>query len=236
MKILGIISKWIFILCLPVLLLSSSIDWAANSLWLYNYGSYKYNVRQTLVNSGIEINDTELESYYSGLISYFNSGEEYYNFSTVKHDLPFDILTTEEVIHFRDVKGLIRLDYRLLAGTLAYVLSYTGVCLLWRKRQYWQRLAWGVVIGSGITLGMILALGLGMLFDFGPLFYRFHLLFFSNNFWSVEGYQLLLFPERFFYDAALFCALATATGAVVLGTIAGWYLWLARSRATSPAG
>lgn len=223
MKFFEIISKWIFVLCLPILLLSASISWAANSLWLYNYGASKYEVRQSLVDSGIEITDSELESFYSGLISYFNSSEKYFNFTTIKDGQSFDILTPEEVIHFRDVKGLIRLDYSLFAGTFIYVLGYAGVFLFWRRQR--QRVAWGVMTGSGITLGLMLILGLGMLFNFGPLFYQFHVLFFRNNlFWLTQGYQLFLFPEGFFSDAALFCALATAVSAIILGGAAGWYL------------
>ena len=47
MKILGIATKWLFMLCLPLLLVTASIGWAANSLWLYNYGFYKYSISQT---------------------------------------------------------------------------------------------------------------------------------------------------------------------------------------------
>ncbi len=221
MRILGIAAKWLFILCLPILLLSASIGWAANSLWLYKYGFERYNVSQTLADSGLELADSEIEKIYAGLISYFNSDEEHVSLTVVKDGKPFNLFTPEEVIHFRDVKGLIRLDYWLLLGTLIYTLAYAGVSLFWRKRVYWRQLAWGVIGGSGLTLALVLALGLGTLFGFSQLFYQFHLLFFSNEFWSAEGYMLLLFPGPFFYDAALLCALATAGGAVVLGGVTG---------------
>jgi len=142
------------------------------------------------------------------------------------------LFTPEEVIHFRDVKGLIWLDYWILLGTLIYALSYAGVSLFWHKRRYWRRLAWGAVGGSSITLALMLALGLGIRLNFAPLFTQFHFIFFTNEFWAAEGYMLLLFPQGFWYDATLFCALATAVGAVVLGGLAGGYLLFNRSRAT----
>ena len=233
MRILGIAAKWLFILCLPILLVTASLGGAVNSHRLYKYGFEKYNVSQTLADSGLELADSELEEVYAGLVSYFKSGDEYVSLTVVKGGEPFNLFTPEETIHFRDVKGLIWLDYWLLLGTLIYILAYAGVSLFWRKRRYWRRLAWGLVGGSGLTLALMLALGLGTLFGFDELFYRFHLLFFSNEFWSAKGYMLLLFPEGFFYDAALFCALATTIGAVVLGGVGGGYLRFTRKRAKS---
>ena len=79
MKILGIAAKWLFILCLPVLLVTASIGWAANSLWLYKYGFEKYDVSRT---TGLA--DSELENAARGLIGYFNSGEEYISLTVLK--------------------------------------------------------------------------------------------------------------------------------------------------------
>ncbi|MFC2004244.1 DUF1461 domain-containing protein [Chloroflexota bacterium] len=224
MRVLSTIAKWVFMLCLPILLLGASIGGAANSLWLYKYGLNKYEISQSLTDSGLQLSDFEIERVYAGLISYFNSDEEYASLTVVKDSKPFNLFSPEEVIHFRDVKGLIRLDYWLSLGTLIYILGYTGVSLLWEKRKCWRRLAWAVAGGSGITMALMLVLFLGTLLDFSQLFYRFHLLFFSNEFWSAEGYMLLLFPGGFFYDVALFCALTTTVGAIILGGVAGGYL------------
>jgi len=216
MKTLGIAAKWLFMLCLPVLLLTTSLGWVANSLGLYKYGSEKYNVSQSLADLGLRLTDAELEKIYATLIGYFNSDEKSINLTVIQDGKATPLFTPEEVIHFRDVKGLIRLDYFLLAGTLAYVLAYAGFCLLWQKD--WRHLAWGLVGGGSLTLALILlAFGLGGLVGFGQLFYWFHLSFFTNPYWSAEGYMLKLFPEEFFRDAALFCAGITAGLAVILG-------------------
>ena len=231
MKIITVIAKWLFILCLPVLLLSASLGGAANSFWLYKYGAEKYEVGQKLADAGLHLTDVELESIYARLINYYNSGDEYIDITVIKQGKPVKLFTPEEVIHFKDVKGLIRLDYWLLLGTLIYTGAYTGVSLFWRKRKYWPQLAWGMVGGGSLTLALMLALALGAIFGFGQLFLQFHLLFFSNEFWYAEGYMLLLFPEPFFYETTLLCSLATVTGAVVLGGAGGWYLLLTRKRA-----
>jgi integral membrane protein (TIGR01906 family) len=219
LRIPAIAAKYLFMLCLPLLLLTASIGWGVNSLWLYEYGFEKYDVSQT---TGLA--EAELEKAATGLISYFRSDEEYISLTVEKDGEPFNLFTQEESIHFKDVKGLIQLDYRVLLGTLIYILAYAGVSLFWRRGKYWRQLAWGVVWGSGITLVLILALGLGALLGFDQLFLRFHLLFFSNEYWSAEGYMLMLFPRDFWYYAVIFCALGIASLAIILGGVAGGYL------------
>ena len=226
MRVLTIVAKWVFTLCLPVLLLTASIGWAANSLWLYKSGFEKYDVSQT---TGLA--QSELEAAATGLIDYFNSGEDYISLTVMKDGESFELFTPEEVIHFRDVKGLIWLDYWVLLGTLIYTLGYAGASLFWRRDKYWRRLAWGTVGGSGITLALMLALALGTLLNFDQLFLQFHLISFTNEFWSAEGYMLLLFPQNFWYDTTILCGGITAGLAVILGGVAGGYLLVARRKA-----
>ncbi len=232
MRVFTLAAKWVFMLCLPVLLLTASIGWAVNSHWLYNYGFHEYSVKQTP-----ELAEFDLEEIATGLINYFNSDEEYLSLTVNKNGEAFELFTLEstpeEVIHFRDVKGLVWLDYWVLLGTLIYSLAYAGVNLLWRKRRYWRRLAWGVVGGSGITLALMLALGLGTWLGFYQLFLQFHLISFTNEFWSAEGYMRLLFTEDFFRDAVIFCILAIAGLAVILGGVAGGYFLFTRKKSTS---
>jgi len=222
LKILCITAKWLFILCLPVLLLTASIGWAVNSLWLYQYGFEKYSVSQT---TGLA--EAELEKAARGLINYFNSDEEYINLAVVKDDQSFELFNQREVTHLKDVKDLIWLGYWVLLGTVIYTLTYAAVSLLRRRKRYWRRLAWGVVGGGSVTLAMMLALGLGTLLGFDQLFLQFHLISFTNPFWQLDptkDYLIMLFPQGFWYDATLFCALATIAGAVVLSGASGVYL------------
>ena len=222
MRILSIGAKWLFILCLPALLLTASISWAVNSLWLYKYGFEKYNVSQTT-----SLPEVELDKAARGLISYFNSDEEYISLTVNKDGEQFVLFNQREVIHLRDVKGLIWLDYWVLSGTLLYALGYAGVSLFWHKRRYWRRLARGIIGGGGITLALMLALGLGTILGFDQLFWQFHLISFTNELWQLDptkDYLIMLFPRGFWYDATLFCALVVAGLAIILAGVAGVYL------------
>ena len=229
MRILGIAAKWLFMLCLPILLLSASIGWAVNSLWLYEYGFRKYDVNLT---TGLA--EVEMEKAANGLISYFNSDEEYISLTIIKDGEPFKLFNQREVAHLKDVKGLIWLDYRLLLATLVYALGYAGVSLFWRGKRYWHRLAWGVVGGGGITLALMLALGLGTLLNFDQLFLQLHIISFTNELWQLDpakDYLIMLFPQGFWFDATVFCAVVTAGLAIILGGVAGGgYLLFTRER------
>lgn len=226
MKVISTGAKWLFILCLPVLLMTFSMGLGINSLWLYENGFREYNVSQA---TGLSV--SQLEKVAAGLISYFNSSEDYITVTVEKEGKTFELFNKDEAIHFRDVKGLVSLDYQVLLGTLVYTLAYAGACLFWRKDRL--GLAWGLVGGGGITLALMLLIGLGTFLDFDWLFLQFHLISFSNKLWSAGGYMLKLFPRDFWFDVALFCAGVTAGLAIVLGGTGTGFLLLNRRRSSN---
>ncbi|MBI4296839.1 MAG: TIGR01906 family membrane protein [Chloroflexi bacterium] len=221
MKIIGTATKWLFALCLPVFLLTASIGWWVNSLWFYEYGFQKFNVSQT---TGLPA--SELARAARGLITYFNSGEEPINVTVAKDGRPFELFNEREVTHLKDVKGLFRLDYLVFLVTFAYCAGYTAVSFRRGERSR-LGLAQAAVWGSGLALALMLAFSVGSLLNFDQLFYQFHLLSFANEFWMLDptkDYLIMLFPQGFWYSAALAIALSAALGALVLGGLALWYL------------
>ena len=219
------IALGLFIICLPLLLLLASISVAANLQWLYERGFEKYDISAT---TGLA--PEELEKVAAGLIDYWNSDDDLITLTATKDGRPFQVFNEREVAHLRDVKALFRLGYRVLAGTFAYALAFAAAALFWWRDG--RRLGWGLLGGGALTLILMLALGLLVLFDFEGFFLQFHLLSFANDFWLLDpsrDYLIMLFPEGFWYDVTVYCAIATATGAVVLGGI-GW--WLKKGRAS----
>jgi integral membrane protein (TIGR01906 family) len=223
MKILTLTTRWLLVLCLPVLLLSASIGGAANSLALYHYGFDKYGVSQT---TGLP--KAELDGVARGLIRYFNSSDEYISLTVVKEDQLFTLFNERETAHLKDVKDLFRLDYWLFLGTLLYSLVYIGLFSWLGGRRLVAR---GLLWGGGLTLGLMLLLGMSTMLNFDQFFLQFHLLSFTNELWQLDptrDYLILLFPRGFWYDATLFIAAATAVGAVILGGV-GFYLYSSAS-------
>ncbi len=221
-SILSAVARWLFILCLPLMLLTAGIAVAFNYSWLYQYGFNKHDVGLT---TGLE--EDQLEKAADGLIGYFNSDEENISLTVIKDGQSFELFNEREVAHLQDVKGLFRLDYRVLVGTLSYILIYTGIYFFYRKKEYRPALAKAILYGSALTLIILLAIGLGALFDFDNLFWQFHVISFDNDFWLLNpatDYLIMLFPQGFWYDATIFCALVTTVSAIILGTTSWLYL------------
>ena len=231
MRNLSNVARVVFILALPAVLISAAIAFEFNSLWLYKDGFEKYNVSQTT-----GLSEVELERAATGLISYFNSDEEYISVTVVKDGQPFELFNQREVAHLRDVKQLVRLNYRLLLGTALYVGAYAGACLWWRKK-YRRRLVGAVIVGSSIALGMIIVLGVGSTIQgFDQMFTQFHFLAFTNELWMLDptkDYLMMLFPEAFWYDASMLFGGIVAGVAGTLCGVAGSYLWITKRRAKS---
>jgi len=217
LKIATVTARILFVICIPFIILTAVLGIAFNFVPLYEYGFEKYGVTDStgLANS-------ELTKIAEGLISYFNSDEENLKLVVEKDGVSFELFTREEALHMKDVKGLVRLDYGVLIGTLVYVISYSlAIIFLHCSRR---RLARSYLFGSGLTLILMLTLWLGSLSDFDSIFYQFHLLAFTNDFWSAEGYMLQLFPGGFWYDTAMFCVLGMVLLAVLSGGAAAAYL------------
>jgi integral membrane protein (TIGR01906 family) len=224
MKILTTLAKWLFILCLPALLITAAIRIEFSSLRLYMDGFEKYNISQTT-----GLSEPELKKAANGLINYyFNSDKEYISLTVLKDGEPFELFNQREVGHLKDVKALVQLNSRLLLGTAIYIGVYAGMCLFWRRKRYWRNLARGTAIGGSITLGMIVALGVGsMVGSFDQLFLQFHFLAFTNELWMLDptkDYLIMLFPEGFWFDAAMLFGQITTGAAGTLLAVALVYL------------
>ena len=220
MKVIRIIAQWLFILSLPVLLITASVSAAVNSSWFYTYGFDKYDVSET---TGLD--DEQLSLAAHELIGYFNSDTEPINVYVVKDGAPFQLFNEREVIHLQDVKGLFRLVYGLLLGTGLYACVYFGLSLFWWRER--QPLAKGLLWGGGLTLALMVVIGVVSAIDFDWFFRQFHLISFANDFWMLNpatDYLIMLFPQGFWFEAAIYCALATALGAIILGGLGWWYL------------
>ena len=219
-----------------MLLLTISVTWAANSLWLYKHGFENYSVNQTT-----GLSESELDRVARGLISYFNSDEEFITLTIVKDGQPIELFTERDVIHLWEVKTLFRLGYYLLGGTLAFYIIYGVIMLRWRKDRTWQSLASVILKGSILTLALMFALVLGVIFAFDQLFWWFHkivFLFYEGDYWILDptkDYLIRLFPpypEGGFWSYAFrLCGGIIAGLATVLGGMSGGYL-LSKKRET----
>lgn len=230
MKILTVLARLIFVICIPVLAFNISTVWAVNNSQFYTHRFEKYDVQESLAEEGLVLTDSQLQDIASGFIHYFNSSEEFVDLKVIQNGNPVDLFNQEEIIHFKDVKGLFRLDYYVMAGTFSYCFAFALVSLFLKKDKYRLQLAWNTAAGSVLTLALLLILGIAAVMDFGQFFYSFHLIAFTNDYWSAAGNMLLLFPEGFWYDAIIYCAIIIVLIVIILGIVAGAYLFYQRKK------
>ncbi|HEX75921.1 MAG TPA: TIGR01906 family membrane protein [Dehalococcoidia bacterium] len=217
MEIARTVAYWIFVSCLPVLVITSNICWGVSEIRLYEYGFDKYRISQA---TGID--ELELKRIAQHLIDYFNSKVDSAQVAVVKGGEEFDLFNERELVHLQDVKSLIQLDYWVQRGFLAFIVICGFVLLLWLGSRWWI-LVRGLFWGSLATLALMVVLALWAIFGFEQLFLLFHLVSFSNEFWILnpaKDYLIMLFPESFFYDVALFGFGAMILEALLVGGIA----------------
>ncbi|MBT9163245.1 MAG: hypothetical protein DDT24_00149 [Chloroflexi bacterium] len=243
MRILGIAANWLFVLCIPVLLVTASQSWLVNSLWFYERGFRIHDVSQ---RTGMT--EEELVRAASGLIDYFNSpshisllhdflaargliepiyGGERVSPYGVRGGEPFELFAEIEVLHLRDVRILFRLGYYFLGGTLAFIIIYS-LTMLRRGSDGRRTLARVAFKGSILTLGLAGALAIGAVVAFDDLFYWWHIPVFrwgfGNDYWILgwEHFLIKMFPGGFWFDGVVLGSLVVVGGAAVLGGV-GWH-------------
>ena len=145
------------------------------------------------------------------------------------------LFNEREILHMRDVKGLVRGVYSVQQITGLYMLLYVAVVLAATRGRGLRRLAGRVMAGGLLTTGLVVAIGLASLVGFDYLFYQFHIISFSNDLWMLDprhNYLTRLFTEGFFLDATMFVAAGVVVQALLMAAVAwGVRRWASRREA-----
>lgn len=126
------------------------------------------------------------------------------------------LYSPRELRHMEDVKVVTRAAYFVLTIGGAFYLVSVAV-LLWKPRTR-HDLASALFTGGVLTFGLIIAVILGAVFAWDTFFTAFHELFFADGTWIFLYSDTLirLFPERFWFDAALTIGIITIGGALLI--------------------
>ena len=211
LRILILCAVGLFVLCLPLFLITVNLGGAVNTARLYQYGFDKYDVSE---DTGIE--DGELQRVAGELRGYFNSGDLQVTFLTEDGEESF---TDREVFHLKEVKDVVRLCYYLLWGSFGFLAAFMIGGYIWQRKRFSLPLAKLAFLGGALTIALLIILGIAALVNFDWLFVKFHQLFFTGETWRLSStdYLLRMFPEGFFNDATLFIVGAIIVEALVIG-------------------
>lgn len=227
----------LFVLSIPLFLISNSVIWAINSPGVYEGGFEKYGVSETT-----GINREDLRQVGAELRRFFNVRSGPLSVQTRVRGVKRDIFSPREVLHMRDVKRLIWTVYGVATVSGVYLLLVAGVGIMTRP-QFPREVARLCIRGGGLTIGLVAAIGLFALVGFDTLFLKFHQFSFSNDLWQLDpsrDYLLLLFPQEFWLDATIWVATRAVAGAGLLTAIFGGYLahqrWAEKRATPEPVG
>ena len=136
------------------------------------------------------------------------------------------LLDDAERSHMRDVSVLVR----LLAGIAIFAALVTAVAAVWLRREPRRQGRIMLVTAGSIGLvAVVLALVFAVAFD--AAFTAFHELFFPPGTWQfAPGSNLItLFPEGFWFDAALAAGATIVVAALVVSAV-GYWRWRSSPR------
>ena len=222
----------LFIVAVPVFLVTGSITWAFNSIGLYEDGFDKYRIAWV---SGIT--EEDLRQVALDLRAYFNSGDEPLDVRTRIFGSERELFNDKEIHHMYDVKRLLWGVYGAFAVSASCLVGLTAAGFALRRRAYVPALARRLLWGGVLTVGLLALFGLLSVVAFDALFLLFHQVSFANDFWQLDprtDYLVLLFPQGFWFDATMWAALRALAGGALLAAAGGGYLAWRRWR--SPRG
>jgi integral membrane protein (TIGR01906 family) len=206
---------------LPLFLLAWNIRYVAFSLPFYEAEFAKYRIAERW-----GFTQEELIAASQALIAYFQGPQEEFSYRRADGR---EIYNEREVAHLRDVKVLLQLVGRTQTASGALELAgLLGLAWLFRAQRPLVVLGGALLTGALVTMALLAGLGVLAFADFSAAFLQFHYLAFRNALWQLDPAQdnlIRMFPEGFFFDAALTIALATlvqAVGVMGLGLLLRW--------------
>ncbi|MBL8147364.1 MAG: TIGR01906 family membrane protein [Anaerolineae bacterium] len=131
------------------------------------------------------------------------------------------LFNAREIGHLRDVQRVTQWAFLLTcaAGVIALV------CGLFLARRNRPALVRGLRTGALLAIGLVATVAVSAVAAWDTFFNTFHALLFSGGSWvfAYSDTLIRLFPEQFWFDAAITVGALTLAGALVL-LIAAWLI------------
>jgi integral membrane protein (TIGR01906 family) len=220
----------LFIVALPVLLITSNVRFLAGEVRFYERG---FRVHDAAARTGLPL--SELDRAAREIIAYFENDAPALRIVVNDNGTEAALFSNREVEHMRDVKTVMRLVFRANEVSLAYVLAFVTGVFLWNGAPL-RGLAWRALGGVGAGAGVVLFVGVFALTGFESTWRRFHELVFTNDLWMLNpdtDRLIQMFPEAFWEESTYI--LAAMTLAEVLIIVVAALGWIVFGRQPTPA-
>jgi integral membrane protein (TIGR01906 family) len=224
------IATLLFVLAVPIALVTLNVRYAFNEPRLWEHGFERYRVD---LRTGLEM--SEVDRAAARLRHYFNDDSERFEMSVVDDGRVVRLYSEKETQHLVDVKELLLLVYRIQAAAVAFALVYMVTIFVWAREMPVRMLARRLLTACIATIALLAAFGAVAVTGFDRLWRQFHVFSFSNDLWQLNPATdrlIQMFPTPFWQDATFFVASLTMGQATLMGAISLLYLRATRARDT----
>ena len=224
----------LFVVALPVAILTTNVRLLLNAPLVYDYALDRYDAEET---TGLSRDD--LDGTGAALRDYFNNSEKTFYYSVTENGLPAPVFNARETRHMEDVKQLVVWLNRLQMLSVMFVVAYGIVFFVWSPEGNLRQLAGQSLAGLLLGFLAIGAVGAVAAVGFDAAFEKFHEVAFSNDLWRLNprtDHLIQMFPEEFWRDATFMLGALCLIEAALIAAIAGVYLLSSRGERRHLAG
>jgi integral membrane protein (TIGR01906 family) len=218
----------LFILCIPVALVTTNIRFMANEPRVYRYAIDEFDAvattgiaRHDLIRAGAEIR------------AYFSNNQDSLLIEVTEDGREASLFNARETVHMQDVKDRFQLANRAQEFSVMYVLTFIVVVVLWAREITPRELAVRVAGGCALCLATLGAIGAVGMAGFDQAWTDFHEVIFNNDFWRLNpatDHLIQMFPPDFWESIVFFVGMLVVAEAALLLLGAGLYLGASRHK------
>lgn len=221
MRIFSWLATYLFVIALPVFIVTASVRFLVNEDRVASYG-----FRENAVSTTMDLPVSELEKVSRKITDYFNDNSEFIQVDIVLDGKQTAFFGEVEVVHLRDVKALLGIIFRLSEISLAVVLTYIGTAIFIHPKRRLIDLTREIALSIGVSSIFLLAVLGYVLFDFDSAWTQFHEIVFTNDFWLLNPATdrlIQMYPEKFWETATLVCVILIGGQMLLVGGSSAFY-------------
>ena len=234
MPFLRYLAAALFVVSLPVFLVTANIRWLAGDIAYYEHGFREYNSDQ---RTGLSF--AELDEAGQRVIDYFEDDSTTLRIIVNVDGAEESLFNARETEHMEDVKGLMRAMFRANEIALAVLISYVAGAAIWAGDRSIRGLAMLALTGIAFGVAVVGFIGAFALTGFDEAWNTFHEIAFQNDLWQLDpdtDRLIQMFPEPFWEEATFIVAGLTLAQATLIVVLSLGYLVFAREpRGASPS-
>ena len=217
----------LFIITVPIALVTTNIRIAANEPRVYEYAADTYDSPEV---TGIPRG--ELLRASAGIRDYFRNDEGRLFIRVINSDgEAVPLFSSRETQHMHDVKSVLQMTFRVQEVAVVFVLAYVVAIFIWARESGLRTLATQLIIAGGVGLVAIGAIGAFAAVGFDQFWGQFHGVLFSNDLWQLDperDHLIQMFPEEFWRDVTIWIGIGTVAELAVLAFFSAIYLGVTR--------